>query len=76
MHYDAVGRTTADALRAYLPEREADFYYCGPHGFMEAAETALDGLGVPIERRYSESFAPDPSFAADASTPAPQARGP
>lgn len=76
VHYDAVGRTTADALRAYLPEREADFYYCGPQGFMAAAETALDGLGVPLERRHSESFAPDPSFAADAPIPAPQARGP
>lgn len=71
-HYDAVGRTAADAIRRYLPEREADFYYCGPMGFMAAAEAALDGLGVPLERRHSEAFAPDPSFAADAPTPAPR----
>ena len=73
-HYDAVGRTTAEAIRRYLPEREADFYYCGPIGFMAAAEAALDGLGVPLERRHSEAFAPDPSFAADAPAPAPQVR--
>ncbi len=74
VHYDAIGRTTADAIRRYLPEREADFYYSGPLGFMAAAEAALDDLGVHVERRHSESFAPDPSFAADAPVPAPQAR--
>lgn len=76
VHHDEVGRITAEAIRRHLPGREADFYYCGPLGFMAAAETALDGLGVPLERRHSESFAPDPSFAADAPVPAPQARGP
>lgn len=73
-HYDAAGRTTADAIRRHLPEREADFYCCGPTGFMAAAEAALDGLGVPLERRRSEAFAPDPAFAAQAPDPAPQAR--
>lgn len=72
--YDAVGRTTPEAIRQYLPARGADFYYCGPIGFMAAAEAALDGLGVPLERRHGEAFAPDPSFAADAPAPAPQAR--
>jgi len=61
-HYDAVGRTTAEAIRRYLPEREADFYYCGPVGFMAAAEKALDDLRVPLARRHGEAFAPDPSF--------------
>ncbi len=61
-HYDAIGRTTAEAIRHYLPESEADFYYCGPIGFMTAAESALDELAVPLNRRHSEAFAPDPSF--------------
>jgi nitric oxide dioxygenase len=73
-HYDAVGRTTADAIRRYLPAADADFYYCGPLGFMAAAEKALDDLGVPRARRHSEAFAPDPSFAAGSADPRPQAR--
>lgn len=73
-HYDAVGRTTAENIRRYLPGGEADFYYCGPLGFMAAAEKALDDLGVPLARRRSEAFAPDPSFAAGSADPRPQAR--
>ncbi len=73
-HYDAVGRMTAEVIGRYLPRREAEFYYCGPLGFMAAVEGALDQLGVPLARRHSEAFAPDPSFAADASDPAPQVR--
>lgn len=76
VHYDAVGRTTAEAIRSYLPKGGAEFYYSGPLGFMAAAEAALDSLGVPLERRHSEAFAPDPSFAAGASVPTPQARPP
>ena len=34
----------------------------------------LEGLGVPLARRHSEAFAPDPSFAAGAPDPAPQVR--
>lgn len=68
-HHDIVGRITAEVIRQHLPERAAEFYYCGPLGFMAAMEDALDTLGVPVERRHSEAFAPDPSF-----VPAPQAR--
>lgn len=39
---------------------------------MNATEAALDGLGVPLGRRHSEAFAPDPSFAAHAPAPPPQ----
>ncbi len=75
-HHDTVGRITAEVIRRHLPERGAEFYYCGPLGFMAAAEAALDGLGVSLERRHSEAFAPDPSFAAGAAAPAPQVRAP
>jgi len=73
-HHDAVGLITAEVVRRHLSEREAEFYYCGPLGFMAAVEGALDDLGVPLGRRHSEAFAPDPSFAAGAPVPAPQAR--
>jgi len=63
IHHDLVGRLTADIIRAHLPAGPADFYYCGPIGFMAGVEAALDTLRVPQSRRFSEAFAPDPSFA-------------
>lgn len=62
VHHDAVGRLTADILGAHLPPQTADVYYCGPLGFMAGVEGALDRLRIPADRRFSEAFAPDPSF--------------
>lgn len=64
-HYDLAGRISIDSLRPYLPQEAADFYYCGPVGFMAAVEGVLDSLNVPLVDRYSEAFAPDPSFVAE-----------
>lgn len=61
-HYDAVGRISTELLRAHLPPDQAEFYYCGPIGFMGAVERTLDELNVPSTHRFSETFAPDPSF--------------
>ena len=72
-HYDAVGRITAEIIRRNLPEGEAQFYYCGPIGFMAAAEAALDEIGIPLAHRHSEAFAPDPSFVTG--SPDPKLRG-
>jgi nitric oxide dioxygenase len=63
--YDMIGRINADCLRANLPQQPADFYYCGPVGFTKAVEGVLDALNIPLAARYSESFAPDPSFATE-----------
>jgi len=60
--YDLEGRITIDSLRPYLFEQATDYYYCGPVGFMAAVEAVLDKLNVPLSDRYSEAFAPDPSF--------------
>ena len=62
-HHDLVGRITAETLTGHLKDRDADFYFCGPPGFMSAMETTLEQLGVPALRRHSEVFGPDPSFA-------------
>jgi nitric oxide dioxygenase len=62
-HFDVAGRISAELLRAHLPVGDAEFYYCGPIGFMAAAERVLDELGVASRRRHSEAFAPDTSFA-------------
>jgi nitric oxide dioxygenase len=62
LDYDLVGRISIDTLRPHLPQQPADYYYCGPVGFMAAVEGVLDSLNVPLSDRYSEAFAPDPSF--------------
>ena len=49
--YDLEGRITLDSIRPYLPEQPADFYYCGPVGFMAAVEGVLDTLKVPLADR-------------------------
>lgn len=61
-HYHGVGFVNADILKEPA-ERGADFYFCGPPGFMAAMEKTLEGLKVPKQRLQSEVFGPDPSFA-------------
>ena len=63
--YDHAGRISADALLPHLPQQPAEFYYCGPLGFMNAINGLLDSLNIPMASRYSEAFAPDPSFATE-----------
>lgn len=63
--YDHRGRITRESFAQYLPGADAEYYYCGPIGFMNAVSSILDKLGVPLAKRYSEAFAPDPSFDAE-----------
>ena len=56
-----IGRISTDLLRQLLRD-DAEIYFSGPTGFMEAAEKALDELQVPAPRRHAEVFAPDASF--------------
>jgi nitric oxide dioxygenase len=62
-HHDLVGRITAEMLTSRLNERGGEFYFCGPPGFMSAMDITLEQLGIPNQRRHSEVFGPDPSFA-------------
>jgi Hemoglobin-like flavoprotein len=66
--YDLEGRITLDSLRPHFFEQATDYYYCGPVGFMAAVENLLDELNVPLSDRYSEAFAPDPSFVTELAT--------
>jgi nitric oxide dioxygenase len=61
-HYDHTGLLTADILKSYIPEDPSEFYYCGSIGFIGAVERILDTLDIPLDRRHTEAFAPDPSF--------------
>jgi ferredoxin-NADP reductase/predicted pyridoxine 5'-phosphate oxidase superfamily flavin-nucleotide-binding protein len=56
--YASVGRIDAALLEKLVPGLDADFYLCGPRGFMASIEGALVARGVPASRIRSESFGP------------------
>lgn len=49
------GRISKEWMEEHLP-MEADFYFCGPVGFMETIKNALDELNIPEERVHYEFF--------------------
>ncbi len=54
--YDHAGRVDLLAIRDEVIVPDADYYLCGPAGFMRAQRAALNGLGVPDERIHAEAF--------------------
>ena len=54
--FDRVGRVDAPLLESLLPGLDADFYLCGPIGFLSDLQASLESHGVPAERIHSESF--------------------
>jgi nitric oxide dioxygenase len=59
---DLTGRLSAETLRDLVPAN-AEVYLCGPRGFMEAVDAALETLGVPSDRRHFEMFGPTTGLA-------------
>jgi ferredoxin-NADP reductase len=56
--YHSVGRVDAALLERLLSSLDADFYLCGPLGFMAALQSQLEDRGVSAERIPTESFGP------------------
>jgi len=54
--YDAPGRLSADALAELGVPREADFFLCGPPGFMTDLLAGLIAWGVAPARIHTEVF--------------------
>jgi ferredoxin-NADP reductase/MOSC domain-containing protein YiiM/ferredoxin len=54
--YDLSGRLDLTALEQAGVPRDADFYVCGPDGFMRAIGAALTARGVAPERIATEIF--------------------
>lgn len=54
--YDYAGRVDLNAIRDDVIVPGADYYLCGPAGFMRAQRAALTGLGVPEDRIHAEAF--------------------
>ena len=52
------GYITAELMARHLPENRIDYQYfvCGPLPMQIAVKTALDKLGLPMEKVQSESF--------------------
>jgi ferredoxin-NADP reductase/MOSC domain-containing protein YiiM/ferredoxin len=61
--FDAAGRIDAAVLRELgsVP-RDADFYMCGPAGFMTGLTVGLTAWGVAASRIHSELFGAGPAF--------------
>ena len=60
--FDAAGRLDVHVLQTLGAPREADFYLCGPAGFMSSLTADLGGWGVSAERVHSENFGSGPSL--------------
>ena len=56
--YDSVGRVDAALLEALLPDLDADYYLCGPTGFMADIQGQLVERGVSRDRIHAETFGP------------------
>ncbi|MBC9908155.1 NO-inducible flavohemoprotein [Achromobacter xylosoxidans] len=54
--YDYAGRVDLNAIRDEVIVPGADYYLCGPAGFMRAQREALTGLGVSADRIHAEAF--------------------
>ena len=54
------GRPSIKGLKDILGNvlHDAEFYFCGPEGFMNGFEAMLDDLDVDKSRRHSERFGP------------------
>jgi predicted ferric reductase len=53
------GYITADILRGHLPEKllaHFQYFICGPGVLMDAMESALPKIGVPVDRIHTERF--------------------
>jgi ferredoxin-NADP reductase/MOSC domain-containing protein YiiM len=59
--FDAPGRLGALVLAELGVPRDADFYLCGPAGFMADLPAGLADWGVPINRIHTEVFGARPS---------------
>jgi MOSC domain-containing protein YiiM/ferredoxin-NADP reductase len=60
--YDARGRLGLEAIEQLGVPREADFYLCGPSGFLADLRAGLAGWGVSPDRIHSEIFSGGPSL--------------
>ncbi len=61
--HDVVGRLDLAMLEQAGVPKDADYYLCGPDGFMRAIGAALTARGVAPERVATEAFGAVPAYA-------------
>jgi ferredoxin-NADP reductase len=72
--FDAAGRVSVSVLQALGSElRGADFYLCGPPGFMTDLLAGLAAWGVAANRIHSELFGAGPAFTPGVAVSPPKA---
>nr|WP_239688564.1 hypothetical protein [Aquitalea magnusonii] len=54
--YQRAGRIDAAAIREHALLADADYYLCGPVGFMQQQQRQLRGAGVEAARIHMEVF--------------------
>ncbi|GGF17658.1 flavohemoprotein [Halobacillus andaensis] len=59
--YDKKGHIDLEWLKAVVPY-DAEFYFCGPEGFMRTVNAALNDWGVPEGQVHYEFFGPELSL--------------
>ncbi|HTX36701.1 MAG TPA: MOSC and FAD-binding oxidoreductase domain-containing protein [Bryobacteraceae bacterium] len=73
--FDAAGHLDIATLEQLGVPRQADFYLCGPAGFLAAFTAGLKGWGVQAQRIHREIFGPGesitPGIAAPKTPPGP-----
>ena len=52
----AIGRLDLQQVDADLLPADADYYVCGPVGFMRAQYQSLQALGIPAAQIHMEVF--------------------
>jgi ferredoxin-NADP reductase/MOSC domain-containing protein YiiM len=69
---DVYGRLDISTLDKLQIPREADFYLCGPVGFLKTFAQGLREWGAAAQRIHQEIFGPGTSSAPGAAAPLPQ----
>lgn len=55
---DRIGLVTADWLKGLLPQKDCNYYFCGPQIFMQSVYGILKTWNVPGEQIHFEFFGP------------------
>ncbi len=56
--YDTTGRIDSALITGLMPDLDAEFYLCGPAGFMAGIRSGLIARAVPEDRIHTETFGP------------------
>ncbi|MFY9988761.1 MAG: MOSC and FAD-binding oxidoreductase domain-containing protein [Chthoniobacterales bacterium] len=62
IHFDYTGQITVEVLEKLGTPSDADFYLCGPTGFMRDLREGLVAWGVSDDRVHTEIFGPGKSI--------------